>query len=217
MNVYRGSGNPRLIEYLPENAHTALDLGCASGGMAETLNALGIQTDGVTYSAEEKRLAEQHCRKVIEHNLEDGLPLELASNSYDVIILSHVLEHIADPKKLLEGISQALGPNGRILCAIPNMLFFKNRLKLLAGKIEYQDRGLMDYTHVRWYTRASLEQLFESYGFETLSFNAQGNVPLGPMRSLVSANFAQALDTFFIRLAPSWFAWEYSFSFCFKE
>ena len=212
MNTYTTAGNQRLLKQLPENAKLALDLGCATGGMARALKEFDIETDGVSFNQAELDLAKPDCRNTYLQNLEQGLPAEL-DEQYDVVILSHVLEHIADPKRLMDDIHSVLAPGGHILCAIPNMLFFRNRMKLLAGRIEYQDRGIMDFTHVRWYSKQSLIQMFEQHDMQMQSFYGEGNIPLGPLRKLVPASFTHLLDRAFIGVAPTWFSWEFSFVF----
>jgi len=212
MKVYTTSANARLLEHVPSGAKTALDLGCASGGMAAELKNHGISTDGVTFNADEKLASEKHCSAVWVYNLEEGLP-DATSGPYDIVILSHVMEHIVNPDKLLLDVFEVLADDGVILCAIPNMLFLYNRLKLLCGKIEYTDYGLMDYTHVRWYTKISLIEKFKQHRFEANHFYAEGNAPLGPLRRVFPVSLCAKIDRLLIAIAPSWFAWEYSFTF----
>lgn len=212
MKVYTTGANSRLLNLLPNTANKALDIGCATGNMAAELKKYSIITDGVTHSVDEQVLAEKHCNKVWSFNVENGLPKD-TQGPYDIVILSHILEHIANPNKLLEGIKKVLDTKGVVLCAIPNMLFIYNRLKLLRGKIEYSDYGLMDYTHIRWYTHKTLIETFNEYGFSMQSFYAEGNAPLGPLRRVIPKSVCNKIDRLFIRIAPSWFAWEYSFMF----
>jgi SAM-dependent methyltransferase len=166
-----------------------------------------IVVDGITYSEEERAVAAQRCRKVWLHNLEEGLPT--VNGSYDVVIISHTLEHIANPSQLMSDLKSVLSENGTVLCAIPNMLFLYNRIKLLFGKVEYEQYGLMDYTHVRWYTWKSIVELFEQYGFETDVAKANGNVPLGPIRKLMTKNMASRFDSRVVQMFPGLLAWEF--------
>lgn len=212
MNTYTTAGNPRLIDQIPVNTKTALDIGCATGRMAKSLSQFGILTDGVTFNKEEKIEAEKHCRQVWLYDLEQGLPTEMP-DKYDIVILSHVLEHIANPSNLLRDIRASISGKSLILCSIPNMLFIYNRLKLLAGKIEYEERGIMDYTHLRWYTKTSLIKTFEDHGFNFVSFTTEGNAPLGPLRKIIPKEMAAKIDRLLLSIAPSWIAWEYSFTF----
>lgn len=212
MKIYNSGANSRILSHIPDTARTALDLGCATGKMALALDSLGIDTDGVSFNADECKLAAKHCRKVWNFDLEKGFPDDL-TGPYDAVILSHIMEHIANPNKLLECTKNVLKPNGLIICTIPNMLFLYNRLKLLVGKIEYSDSGLMDYTHVRWYTKMTLIEKMSEFGFVLTHFDADGYAPLGPFRRVLSDRLCKKISRILISLSPSWFAWEYSFVF----
>ena len=82
-----------------------MDVGCGAGNNARILKELGKIVDGITFSDEEVKLASKYCRTVFKHNLETGLPEETDS-SYDVVLCSHMLEHIAYPEKLLSDIRE---------------------------------------------------------------------------------------------------------------
>lgn len=121
------------------------------------------------------------------------------------------MEHVANPSKLMSALDSVLTASGYVLCAIPNMLFLHNRLKLLMGKVEYEEFGLMDYTHVRWYTRKTIRRLFESYGYRIESEVVHGYAPLGPLRKVVTENLASLLDTRVVNWLPDLMACEFAF------
>lgn len=209
--IYNTAANKQVIEMLPSRMDTALDIGCGTGRLCQVLGRIAGSVDGVTYSQQERELAAQHCRNVWLHNIDNGLPTE--ASMYDVVVLSHVMEHIANPKRLMEGIQRVTHRHSVIICAIPNMLFLYNRLKLLAGRVEYEEYGLMDYTHVRWYTRSTLIRLFEDYGFLLDGFKANGNIPLGPLRSFLPYAAQSWLDQRMVAYFPGLLAWEFIFRF----
>ncbi len=191
---------------------TILDLGCGTGRLGESLLDSSIEIDGITSNDVEAHRASRFYRNVWPYNLEDGLPD--AVGTYDVIFMSHILEHVAYPEKLMRGVSNVLNPNGIVLCAIPNMLFLYNRIKLLLGKIEYKEFGIMDYTHLRWYTRLTLEKLFKKHGFAPESSAVTGNTPLGPLRKIVPEKIVNSLDDAIVQAFPGILAWE--FLYCFR-
>ena len=196
---------------MPEGISTALDIGCGTGKLGAQLGDLGILTDGVTNSKPEKKIAKKILREVWLFNLEEGLPR--IDKSYDVVLMSHVMEHIANPHQLMRDLGNVLKESGQILCAIPNMLFLYNRLKLMMGRVEYEEFGLMDYTHLRWYTRKTLVELFQSYGYRVDAALVHGYVPLGPIRKLLTGKAAQSLDKTIVKLAPDLLACEFAFRF----
>ena len=200
---YTNRGNPEVLRWLPNQAVHILDIGCGAGDNARIIAEAGKQVDCITLSKTEAVVAEQWCEKVYIHDLENGLPNNTKA-SYDCAICSHVLEHICYPQQLLEDIQEKIVPGGLLIIAVPNLLFWKNRLQLSLGRFEYTDTGLMDYTHVRWYTLDSLSQLIENYGFKTIHGYGTGNIPL-PLRRLVG-NRQLTLDLWAARKFPGLFA-----------
>jgi len=209
--VYDTAPNTSVLALLPADAFSVLDVGCGTGQLAKQLKARSVVTDGITHNAQERDVAEESCRKVWLFDLKDGLPEPLSR--YDAIILSHVLEHVADPAPLLAALPLALSEGGSVICAIPNMLFLYNRLKLLAGRVEYEQYGLMDYTHVRWYTRRTLIQLFERHGFLLERASSNGYFPLGPLRRILPLRFSRLCDDRLIPMLPGLLAKEFVFRF----
>ena len=86
-------GNPYVIGLVPKGAKYILDIGCGAGDNADILRDMGYTVDGITISEAEREEARKIMRNVYVHNVEQGIPAEI-SGKYDVIILSHVLEHI---------------------------------------------------------------------------------------------------------------------------
>jgi methionine biosynthesis protein MetW len=181
--VYQNAGNEEVIRWVPIEAAFILDIGCGAGDVARRLARTGRQIDGITMSAEELHIAKHHCRSVYLHDVESGLPL-VGDNAYDVVIASHVLEHLRYPAPVLTCVNRTLKVSGRFIVVLPNMLHWRNRMKLLFGKVEYETQGLMDDTHFKWYTFDSGRHLLESYGFKVIHAYVTGYVPLGATRKL---------------------------------
>ena len=178
--LYDAAANLAVLSLVPSNARFVLDVGCGAGGNARELQRRGLVVDGITFSPAEARQAERSCRRVYLHNCESGLPM--TDENYDCVICSHVLEHIADPARLLTDIASVLAPYGRLIVALPNLLFYKNRAQLLFGRFQYETGGLMDQTHLRWYTFTSAQELIESFSFKVMYAVADGSVPLPIIR-----------------------------------
>lgn len=87
------------------------------------------------------------------------------SDRFDLITFNDVLEHIIDPWSVVDGLHERLTPGGRVVATIPNVQYIFNLARLLAGRWDYEDDGILDRTHVRFFTRATCVSLFAERGF----------------------------------------------------
>ncbi len=204
--TYAAGANPEVVRWISEGPSTVLDLGCGSGGNAAFLATRGATVDGVTLSAAEADHVSRWCRHVAVFNLENGLPPELGG-PYDAIICSHVLEHLCFPRQLLVDVRSRLKPGGRLIVAIPNLLVLRNRLDLLLGRFEYQEGGIMDDTHFRWYTLQTLTRLLQAAQFTIAEAYGAGNVPLGPLRRF-APELCRKIDRAACDSLPGLFGWQ---------
>jgi SAM-dependent methyltransferase len=177
-----------MIPFIPPRTSTILDVGCSHGRFGETLKeadphwrVVGIEPD-----PESAKDAEPHYDEVICGFYPDDLP---AGELFDCIVFNDVIEHVADPWSMLSAAREHLAPNGRIVASIPNVRYYVVvRDLLLRGKWDYTDWGVLDRTHLRFFTRKSIEELFPHCGYviETLT-------PINPINlrraSLVAGRF----------------------------
>jgi SAM-dependent methyltransferase len=190
---YTNNGNPAVLKSVPRTARLILDLGCGAGDNARILKQGGATIDGVTLSEKEKVQAEKWCRQVYLHNLETGLPAH--TDYYDAVIASHVLEHICYPAQLLEDVKNRLVPGGTLIVAIPNLLNWKYRCRMLLGRFEYnRDGGIMDSTHFRWYTLATARRLLEEHGYTVELAFADGYLPMPILRRVMPIALGRLID-----------------------
>ena len=135
--LYKNSGNAEVLRCVPKHAKCILDIGCGAGDNAKILTDHGVNVDGITLSNDEADMARAHLRTTYIHNLEEGLPPNLAS-SFDVILASRVLEHICFPEPLFRDVAMKLGNNGIFIVALPNLLNWRYRIKMFYGILEYE-------------------------------------------------------------------------------
>lgn len=202
--VYDNAGNPALLALASATPGRALDCGCGAGANARLLRERGWEVTGITLSPRERDLASRHCARVVLADLEQALPDEVGSG-YDLAVLSHVLEHLRRPELLLAAVARVLAPRGELLVALPNVLFYKVRQRALAGRFDYERAGILDETHLRFYTFASGAALLERSGLEVLDARADGGFPLGPIRRALPAAAARRIDAAACRWRPGLF------------
>jgi len=198
--IYAGSNRPllQLITHFPAGA--ALDCGCGTGGNARVLSQMGWRVTGITVSPRELEMASECCEAVLLGDLNSGIPQE-AGGPFDLVVFSHVLEHLLQPEVALREARRLLSPDGRIIVALPNVLYWRLRIKFLFGEFKYEPTGIMDETHVRFYTFHSGMELLRSNGFEILSTLGDGDLPIPFLRRLFPA-LPRLLDPWASRLVP---------------
>ena len=209
---YENAGNPNVIKSIAKENAYILDIGCGAGDNARILESFGHKIDGITLSLSEQMKAEKFCREVIIHNLENGLPEKLKNNKYDYIICSHVLEHIAFPANLLKDIYElALKNKSKVIIMLPNIMYYKTRLKLIKGDFEYTHDGIMDYTHLRWYTLKSAKNLFQQYGFIVQVARVDGFLPFHSVVQKTGTNLYKFMKYLLYKSSPTFWGSELIF------
>jgi O-antigen biosynthesis protein len=127
---------------------------------------LGCSVTGVEISPEAAAIAADHCDHVIVGDAEkldyDEL---LGDERFDAILFADVLEHLRDPDALLRRVRPFISDEGVVIASLPNVAHASVRLALLGGEFRYRDTGLLDDTHVRFFTRDSIQDLFEESGY----------------------------------------------------
>ena len=147
-----------------------LDLGCGSGAIGRFLaqrdGADGVTIDGLTISTDEAALAAPHYRRVEVADLDHVRLLDVfPAAGYDAIVCADVLEHIRQSPRVLDECRQLLAPEGRLLLSIPNASYAGLVAELMAGEFRYRKEGLLDETHVRFFTRRTLMRFLREHGW----------------------------------------------------
>ena len=205
--LYQNSGNLPLLGLLPESGRRLLDCGCGAGDNARILKAQGWSVTGITISPSEQLAASVHCDKVYLADLEQGIPKAI-DDYFDCVLMSHILEHLVHPENLLRDAKAVLAPNGMIAVALPNVLVYYNRLRFLFGRFEYTDGGIMDETHVRFYTFATGAKLLEANGYKLVKVQSEGAFPLWKARNILPVRLVKALNHFVVKHWPGIFGWQ---------
>ena len=207
LTVYSGV-NDCVLSFVPPSAVRVLDIGCGTGTLGERLRQERERAVvGITYSEEEAAQAAGRLSQVIcaELNTFDFTSL----GEFDCVIMSHILEHLYSPEDVLDRLRCVLGPDSVIVGALPNVVWWKQRLEFLIGRWRYQDWGILDRTHFRFFDLQSSEELLKQTGYEVLRARPDGLVPfIGPIRRLFPS-LVSKLDRLSCILAPGLFAFQF--------
>ncbi len=172
----------RLMLAQVPRAARVLDVGCASGYLAAAALRDGARwADGIEPFAPDAALARAHCRVVVEGSAEDPSVWSGLEGPYDAIIFGDVLEHLAHPERALAYAHNVLADDGRIIASLPNVAHYSVRAMLLSGRFEYADHGILDRTHLRFFTRRELVSLFEQSGFSPTQVDPILALPKGQL------------------------------------
>jgi SAM-dependent methyltransferase len=197
----------RWLERMPPAR--VLDLGCSSGQLAERVRSFGHRVTGVDL----QELPGVHARvdRFLRADLDQGLPLDLGDGGvYDVVIAADVLEHLRNPQRLLEQIREVLAPRGTLIVSVPNLGHWYSRGRIALGLFDYDQRGILDSTHVRFFTQRSFHRCLRRAGFTVLREEATG-LPLEVLtggRGL-AARLGRVLDRVAVGLRPTLFAYQF--------
>ena len=152
-----------------------LEGGVSSGYFARVLTSAGLVVDGFELDPVAAARAREVCRNVWVGDLQQIDPGQLAG-PYDLLLFGDTLEHIADPVAVLRRLRGVLRDDGALVVSIPNFANWAVRLQILAGRFRYTDRGILDRTHLRFYTERSLLEMLRSAGFAPVG--VRGSIPV---------------------------------------
>jgi 2-polyprenyl-3-methyl-5-hydroxy-6-metoxy-1,4-benzoquinol methylase len=169
---YYGESREEMINYLSPQMRVVLDVGCAKGYFGRLAKTqLGVSVWGIEINPDAANIASKYLDKVICKNICDAIN-DLPLSYFDCIVFNDVLEHIIDPYGLLGFIKRLLTPDGVIVASIPNIRHAPVLYELVVrGNWDYRDLGVLDKTHLRFFTKKSIKKMFEDQGYDVLKMD----------------------------------------------
>ena len=204
--IYEAVNRP-VLDLIPHCSKRLLDVGCGTGALGQEIKKLySCEVVGVTCSRDEARHAEKRIDKVVIQDL-NNLDLN-GLGIFDCIICSHILEHLTRPENLLNQLCNNLHPDGVLLVALPNPVFWRQRLEFLRGKFRYTKGGIMDETHYRFFDWKTSQELLTKNGFKIIEREGDGGFPLS--RYFLSTG--RLLDRVVLKAFPGFFSTHFIFT-----
>ncbi len=173
---YFSNSRSEILPFLQGTFEKSLDVGCGSGIVSAALKAKGIvkEAHGIELNPTARAKAAMVLDKVFADDLSQSDPKEIPG-SYDLVLCLDVLEHMYDPWGALSRIRTLLQKDGTLFVSIPNIRNFRATLPLLVkGDWKYEDAGILDSTHIRFFTKKTARALVEDAGFEIQTWGSSG-------------------------------------------
>jgi 2-polyprenyl-3-methyl-5-hydroxy-6-metoxy-1,4-benzoquinol methylase len=161
---------PELAPFIPSSPGRVLDIGCGTGGFGSTLRRSGAVgemwgVEPVPEAAEQARTVYDEVRTGFFPDASLGLP----AAGFDTVFMLDVLEHLVEPAEALAAVLPLLAEDGQVIASIPNVRHFSVWWPLVRhGTWTYTETGLLDRTHLRWFTSATMRELFETSGYRVV-------------------------------------------------
>jgi 2-polyprenyl-3-methyl-5-hydroxy-6-metoxy-1,4-benzoquinol methylase len=169
-NGYFQNQRPEMLKYIPDNAINILEVGCSSGLFCKALKRPDREIWGVEINPEAAQKATEICSFVLSGDF-NAVYDQLPKNHFDCVIFNDVLEHIYAPWDTIRMVKELLKPSGTIVSSIPNFRYIANLITevLWEGDFRYKpEGGILDDTHIRFFTSKSICRMFKEQGYEIL-------------------------------------------------
>lgn len=163
-----------LLPYLKPNKKF-LDVGCSTGYFGSFIkDHARVTVDGIEIS-NDKLEAKKVLNNVFSFDLDNKWPSSFTKYKYDYVLFGDVLEHLKNPQEILEKIKPQLNTSGYVFVSIPNIAHISTRLELINGSFEYEDTGILDNTHLQYFTLHTFTQIAQKAGFDIVEVNYSYN------------------------------------------
>jgi SAM-dependent methyltransferase len=161
--AYYTQARPEVAALVPADCRRVLDVGCGAGALGRLLKARGHHVTGIELVPAAAAAARPWLDHVETADVEaDGFPF--APASFDAVVFADVLEHLVDPWRVLRAAAGLLAAGGCVVASIPNVQNLDVLRRLVRGRWDYRERGLLDFGHLRFFTLHTIRDLFAQAG-----------------------------------------------------
>lgn len=160
----------KTLELIDKNKNV-LEIGCSTGQISRRLLKNNCEVIGIEIDEDASKSAKSYCKHVINEDVEKIEDLPYPEKYFDFIVYGDVLEHLKAPEQTLKKFRRYLKDDGFIVVSLPNIANWKFRFRLLLGRFQYQESGILDKTHLRFFTLKSSKDLLNQTGFEVVKLD----------------------------------------------
>jgi 2-polyprenyl-3-methyl-5-hydroxy-6-metoxy-1,4-benzoquinol methylase len=165
-----------ILQFLPSEFNRVLEIGCSGGGFSEKLLRNGAEVWGVEPNTAAAEVAGKKLTRVINSTFEEAED-QLPKGYFDLIVCNDVIEHMPDHDRFLQAIKAMMKERAVLVGSLPNIRHITALVKLLAFKdFPYRDEGILDRTHLRFFTRKSIERSLRQNGYEVEALRGVNNI-----------------------------------------
>lgn len=186
-----------------------LDIGCATGYFAKELIKINCETWGVDGDKEAIKKAKKFCKQTILCDLDNSKKLEVPKRYFDYVLMLDVLEHLCSPESILETVKPHLRKDGHIIVSVPNIAHASIRWMLLQGKFQYTTTGILDKTHLHFYTKKSIVDLIAKSGYRVLDIIPTNGMCKVPFLYKVTDRLPSAWQYKIANIFPELFSFQF--------
>jgi SAM-dependent methyltransferase len=161
-STYYVQARPEVAALVPAACRRVLDVGCGAGHLGRLLKERGHHVTGLELVPEAAAEARTRLDLVVTADVEAGLPFD--ADSFDAVIFADLLEHLVDPWRVLREAAAVLAPGGVVVASVPNVQNLDVLRRLLRGRWDYRERGILDRGHLRFFTLSTIRDLFAQAG-----------------------------------------------------
>jgi 2-polyprenyl-3-methyl-5-hydroxy-6-metoxy-1,4-benzoquinol methylase len=191
-NNYFTRNREEMLAFLPQGFNNVLEIGCGEGEFGRLVKEEHITNyTAIEADLDSARVAEKHLDRVLIGDAFEQLQL-LDDKSYDLLICNDILEHIILPDVLLKKIRSKMKPNAILVCSLPNFRVLGNMIHILVKKdFEYSEWGIRDTTHLRFFTKKSINRFFTDNEFKMEEI--KGINPINTVKAEIPLRFLHLL------------------------
>ena len=166
MSYYTKSRH-ELVDFIEYPPMCVLEIGCGAGDFGQLLKRrFNSFVVGVEIETSIANLAREKLDLVYDKCFEELVAENAFEHEFDLIVLNDVIEHMQDPLNFLKLLEKVASSNGYCLCSIPNFIYVDNLFEIVTKRdFKYRDSGILDKTHLRFFTKKSIIRIFDSAGY----------------------------------------------------